>query len=576
MHMKSEYEKRISALLIQWCDALLRLQIDMPEYGQLDGGILCPACGTVHGRCHEAVYPLMCAAEITGEEKYLNAAKRLFRWGQNMLNSDGSVRNDFKSGWKGVTVFAAISLSDALDSYGGMLSSEERNEWEERLSGMGVWLYENLTEKHTAYLNYHAANACAMSLLGTRYNNDDYLKQAKKSADFCMDHITENSLVYGEGSPDSAVTAKGCRAVDIGYNAEETLPCLYRYGVTVGDHMFTERVAGLWRSQIEWMLPDGAWDNSVGTRSFKWTYWGSRTADGCQAALFDLGRKDPVFSEAAWRNFELYERCTHDGLLAGGPDYIANGEPLCVHHTFCHAKTLAFALNQGVPDFERTELFSDKPERVKYYPELNTYRAAAGGWRMDVTGYDSIYSGTKHVSGGAVSMLWNREAGAVIAAGPLDGPMKEPNNQQFSVHPETCRCSCPRIEIFSGGKLYGQHYCRTAVLSEREADEILITADSFICDENGEEMPGDSACSLAYLLSGEGLRITGRVAVSVAEAAQYVLPVAGDKAEVEILTGKPACEPVKMFSISPGFAGTEYRIVPDSGGMFSVIIKLKR
>lgn len=29
-------------------------------------------------------------------------------------------------------------------------------------------------------------------------------------------------------------------------------------------------------THLEFMLPDGAWDNSWGTRSFKWTYWGGR------------------------------------------------------------------------------------------------------------------------------------------------------------------------------------------------------------------------------------------------------------------------------------------------------------
>ena len=28
-------------------------------------------------------------------------------------------------------------------------------------------------------------------------------------------------------------------------------------------------------THLEFMLPDGAWDNSWGTRSFKWTYWGA-------------------------------------------------------------------------------------------------------------------------------------------------------------------------------------------------------------------------------------------------------------------------------------------------------------
>ena len=94
------------------------------------------------------------------------------------------------------------------------------------------------------------------------------------------------------------------------------------------------------------MLPDGGWDNSIGTRNFKWTYWGGRTSDGCQAALNHLGKDDVAFAESALRNLELYKACTHQGLLMGGPHYARHGEEPCIHHTFCHAKVLAEALDE--------------------------------------------------------------------------------------------------------------------------------------------------------------------------------------------------------------------------------------
>ena len=44
------------------------------------------------------------------------------------------------------------------------------------------------------------------------------------------------------------------------------------------------------RTHMEFMLPDGGWDNSWGTRNYKWTWWGSRTSDGCQPAYPGLSR----------------------------------------------------------------------------------------------------------------------------------------------------------------------------------------------------------------------------------------------------------------------------------------------
>jgi hypothetical protein len=85
---------------------------------------------------------------------------------------------------------------------------------------------------------------------------------------------------------------------------------------------------------MEFMLPDGAWDNSWGTRNFKWTWWGSRTSDGCHPAYRLLADRDPRFAEVSRRNLALMAACTHDGLLYGGPHYRAAGYAPCIHHTF--------------------------------------------------------------------------------------------------------------------------------------------------------------------------------------------------------------------------------------------------
>ena len=143
-----QYAEQTDALLFgllrQWGDAMLGLQLHMPETPALDGGILCPCCKMIHGRCHEAVYPLLYLARRTGETRYLTGAKKLFRWGGNMLCADGSMKNDAKSDWRGVTVFAAVALHDALFYHGDLLSRDERAAWEARLLRMGAWLSENL------------------------------------------------------------------------------------------------------------------------------------------------------------------------------------------------------------------------------------------------------------------------------------------------------------------------------------------------------------------------------------------------------------------------------------------------
>ena len=105
------------SLLKQWCDALLACRVELP-HPRLHGALLCPACQVVHGRCGELVYPLLCLADHTGEPKYLDAARGLFAWSESLVCDDGSIYNDGQSAWRGITVFAALSLREALHRHG--------------------------------------------------------------------------------------------------------------------------------------------------------------------------------------------------------------------------------------------------------------------------------------------------------------------------------------------------------------------------------------------------------------------------------------------------------------------------
>ena len=82
------------------------------------------------------------------------------------------------------------------------------------------------------------------------------------------------------------------------------------------------------REHLNFMLPDGGWIIGFGSRSYKWSWWGSRTSDGCLAGFAALSRHDPVFAAAVQKNLELLKQCTHDGLLYGGPMYRTAGNPL--------------------------------------------------------------------------------------------------------------------------------------------------------------------------------------------------------------------------------------------------------
>ena len=50
-----------------WCDGLLARQVTEMRDPAFYGGLLCPSCAFIHGRCGDAVYPLLRMAHSTGE-----------------------------------------------------------------------------------------------------------------------------------------------------------------------------------------------------------------------------------------------------------------------------------------------------------------------------------------------------------------------------------------------------------------------------------------------------------------------------------------------------------------------------
>ena len=113
-------------LMRRWGDALLELQVSGMGNPALDGGILCPACKHIHGRCPDAIYGFLTLADYTGESRYAEAARTLFRWQETLLCDDGTLYNDGGSSWNGITVFAVVNLYEALVHHGHLLTAEEK------------------------------------------------------------------------------------------------------------------------------------------------------------------------------------------------------------------------------------------------------------------------------------------------------------------------------------------------------------------------------------------------------------------------------------------------------------------
>lgn len=569
-------------LLKEWCDGMLKMQIYRPQDMALHGALSCPSCSIIHGRCMDAVYPFFHMAHRTGQHKYLDAGIDVFEWSSNVTMPDGSwtVIADPKS-WKGITVFGAIALAETLKYHGDLLDKSRRERWLARLRQAGDFLYEFFSDIDRSNINYGCTTVYAMHLLGTFLDEPKYVRHSQKLAGQFEKFLTKpNMLIFGEGKPLDGRSVKGLLPVDLGYNVEESLNGVAMYALAVKDQKLIDLVARSMASHLEFMLPDGGWDNSWGTRQFKWTYWGSRTSDGCQPGYALMRHKNPAFATAAYQNALLLKQCTHNGLLYGGPHYVSHGVKPCIHHTFTHAKALATVLDHEGADFKMDNsaiLPRMKAKGVKDFPELDTSLASIGPWRATVTAYDRMYAKNMfHPTGGTMSVLWHEKFGSVISSSMAKYVMKEKYNMQ----PDPNNRDDPltlRIEAFKDGIWYTNLFDKKAQISHIATNrEVTFKVKTQLVSEDGKSPEqGPIDCQLSYHLNNNAVIIRLKISPTPPEKLKIslVVPVisaSGEKVdkisknriEIQKAKGKIAVESNRPLSVQNTGRDRIFNMVP--------------
>ena len=508
---ESDYERLAAALLKEWCDAMLRLQINDPGNPELHGMLDCPACDVIHGRCWDAMYPFMHMAKVTGHQKYLTAAINAFEWSKNVSWPDGRWTNDLSpDSWAGITVFGALALAESIHGHGDLLPPELLEQWKARLAlAAEGYLYPTFINFTDRNMNYGMTSLYAFNLIGRVLGEQKYIDRSRELAKDVRNFFTEpNRLIYGEGKPTDRRSGKGLLQVDLGYNVEESLNNLVLYALQEKDEELLTFLTDSMNSHLEFMLPDGAWDNSWGTRQNKWSYWGSRTSDGCQPAFSMMADRNPAFGTAAFKNLELLKRCTSDGLLHGGLHYVSHGVKPCIHHTFAHAKVLAF-----IRDHKKTMPKVDKAaplpravaDGMRKFPELEVSLAARGPWRATVSAYDAQYTRARqrHIqqaAGGSLAVLYHNKVGPLFTASMAEYVRVEPQNTQPQPGPEFALT--PRIETVKEGVVYN-NLCDLGAQVDASDDGNVIRFDvrMGMYDRDYKKLDGDVAdYKVSYLI----------------------------------------------------------------------------
>jgi hypothetical protein len=535
-------------LLRQWAKGLLGLQVmdktDVNNYG----GIYCPANKTVHGRVGDAIYPFYYLAEKTKDSRYIDSATLLYRWMDKRVSQpDGSWLNEpVKGSWKGTTVFSSIALAETLKNHGSIMDNQFKTELTDRLKKAADYIYNNFSMEY-GNINYPVTASYALSLIGTLLDIPKYKAKGREFAHAALNYITlKDGFLYGEGGPNSKASPKGCFSVDLGYNVEESLPSLVLYGLLNKDQEVLDAVTRCLHTHLEFMLPDGGWDNSWGTRNYKWTYWGSRTSDGSQAAFALMADRDPRFYKAALKNTQLLKECTKDDLLRGGPHNVSHQVPVCVHHTFCHIKALTTILEHQHVSPKVNPNNVQLPREVAYgvrsFSDIQTWLIAKGKYRATVTGYDREYKETTngHASGGAMTMLWHEKTGTIFTGSMNEYQLFEADNMQPDIDPLSMPLT-PRIELRTGSFVFMNINDLSAQIETENANgQLIIKTQSKLVDKNQQNpASGLLNCRIDYQFTDKKITIKFHFDKSVHDGqVKIILPVISKSTEKFTLADK--------------------------------------
>lgn len=469
-------------LLKQWCDALIAQQITDRKSKGVYGGVLCDGCGYIHGRCADAIYPMVTLFAATDDRKYLDCAEKLYIWQKNNVRKyNGLNINDTFNMWIGVTEFYLISLGLTLMEFGNILPKDTYSEWREDFASVSracfanpIFLYSESSTVATNYLvAYLTANAIAYKVTG----EEKYRDEAISYEDTILKLICDEGHFYGEG-PGRICNDKGHKNIDLGYNIEESIGNFALYAKLLGREKIIKICDDMVGKSLEFMLPDGGWDNSWGSRASKWTYYGSRTSDGATLALRLAAEYEPRCYEACYRYTLLMKNMTYGGLLSGGKMYNRANVISCNHHAFTHAKTVAYVVNHPFVSGERMQLPQDKEYGFKHLKSAGVTLVSIGNFRGTMTTTSIDFHGGQSLRGGSISCLYHTDCGVLLSSNGRTFNLTEPTNMQVPFDFEN---SCQTMRIDNGE--YSSMLCKNA---ETEITDNEYIAKGFLENTYGE------------------------------------------------------------------------------------------
>jgi len=387
-------------------DLLLTTQINDAKDAN-DGALVSPSTNPeqqpIHSRAGEAVYPLAVAFKHSQDQKYAKAAVRLGNWMISVQTQAGSWWEEWPktTGWDGTSVDQLISLANAYVILKGQLTPQEDTAWVAAITRCADWTEANFPKGN---INYVPTGAVALVSASRAIANPkaSWLTKADSLMKLTTDSITAENLLTGEGN-----------GVDLGYNIAQSIGYIAMYGLMLPSPSHVQRAADLLKAHAYFMYPNGAMDNSWGTRSFKWDLEsGTKTAPGVFFSFALLADKDPSFPRGAQLALSYLQQHGQDdkGWLVYGPHAFRHpsSNPPSNYSTFARAQSIATAVEFAPAPAPIGMAQADQKGWLKQFPGVKTGVFRTDKLMATITAYGAItsYPRESMARGGSVSALW--------------------------------------------------------------------------------------------------------------------------------------------------------------------------
>jgi hypothetical protein len=387
-------------------DLLMTTQItdkNDKNYGALVSQSTNPDNHALHSRAAEAVYPLAVAYKHKNDAKYAKAAIPLGNWLITLQTAGGSWIEEWPSatGWDGTTADQLISMANAYVILKSQLTPQEDSAWVGCISKAADWIEANFPKGN---INYVPTGAVALVSASRSIANPkaSWLTKAASLMTLTTDAINAESLLIGEGS-----------GVDLGYNIAQSIGFIAMYGRMLPSPSHVDKAAALLKAHQYFMYPNGAMDNSWGTRSFKWDLEsGTKTAPGVFFSFALLADKDPSFQRGARLALTyLHDHGQDDkGWLVYGPHAFRHptSNPPDNYSTFARAQSIATAIEFAPESAQIGMLPADQKNWMKQFTTTKTGIFRTDKIMATISAYGEIgsYPRESMARGGSVSALW--------------------------------------------------------------------------------------------------------------------------------------------------------------------------